>query len=163
MKNIFTTLLLVTLMTSCSKAEVSSVPKDISVHIRQDWILSITESGIVSLRSMLDSDPRSRVHTSSGAINYEELRQDILKQAIISPTDNINREKSVSAIIPGSGDRRSVTESTLIKILSQASRKWEFPGISKRLLELLNRKPILKNIGEQNKALHPTEGAVVPK
>jgi hypothetical protein len=163
MKSIFTKILIVTLITSCSKAEVPNVPKDISIHIRQDWILSVTESGIVSLRSMLDSDPRSRVHTSAGAVNYEELKQDILKQAIIPPAESSNNEKSVSVTIQGEGDKRSITDSTLLKILSQASRKWEFPGLNKRLLEQLNRKPILKNIEEQNKALHPTEGSVVPK
>jgi len=163
MKSIFIKILIVTLIASCSKAEVSSVPKDISIHIRQDWILSVTESGIVSLRSMLDSDPRSRVHTSAGAVNFEEIKQDILKQAIIPPPESSNNEKSISVTIQGEGKKRFITDPILLKILIQASNKWEFPGLNKRLLELLHRKPILKNIEEQNKALHPTEGAVVPK
>ena len=71
--------------------------------------------------------------------------------------------KAVWAHIPGKKEKIAVSEESLFKILALGSNHWEFPGLTARLKELLNRHPILADIQKQNKALHPTDGAVEPE
>jgi hypothetical protein len=144
---------------SLVQAEDAKSTEIITICIRRDWILSVTEKGVVSLASVLDADPRSRVHSKAGVVDFEKLKTVILKQSIVATKEDKNSQESITATVSGSAEKRSVPELEIFTILSRAATKWEFPGMNKRLLESIDRKPLLKDKDMQNKALHPMEGA----
>lgn len=146
---------------SCSSGNDLKKQEYIQIHVRETWLITVSKTGSISINSMIDSSPMSMAHTTDKAISYEVVMESLLKEQI--GDDKEKQVESVWALIPGNEKKRPVTEALLFKILSESSNKWEFPGLNGRLIELLRKKPILKNIEEQSKALHPTEGAVVPK
>jgi len=148
---------------ACSKADKLRQETYIKIYVNNGWRITITDSGIVSFMSMIDAHPLSGAITKTETINYKDMVTAIKAYDATLTIEKNERPRSSWAVIPGETKKIAVSEEILYKILSQASKKWEFPSPSKRFLELLDRKPLLENLKLQNKALRPTGGGVTPK
>lgn len=148
---------------SCSKASETAPAENIQIHVRQEWRIQITPKGRISIHSSGDSNPMANAHTSEKTADFHDVLKLLTDDVKSFPDRGEARKKSVWAQIPGMSEKIAVSEESLFKILAMASKHWEFPGLTSRLAERLEKQPILQDIKKQNKALHPTDGAVVPE
>ncbi len=155
-------ILLIVLLSSILSACASNEAQDIRITVNNEWWITISPAGMLGISSLVDSDPRAGVATKEGVIEYSVIKQKILQGQKFG---DVKPEVSAIASLQDSAIRFLVSEEVLLELLKKAgsANQWQGAGLNKRLLALLKQKPILKNIEEQNKALHPTEGAVVPK
>lgn len=163
MKTIAILILTLLVSPSCSKANEEKKPEDIQIYVRQEWRIQITQKGRIAIRSSGDSNPMTNAHTKEGAVAFNNIVKMLTEDSISLRDGDEARVKSVWAQIPGKNEKIAVSEESLFKILSIASNQWEFPGLTARLKERLNQQPILADIQNQNKALHPRDGAVEPE
>jgi len=155
-------ILLIVLLSPILSACASNEEKDIRITVNNEWWITITPTGMLGISSLVDSNPLAMVSTKEGVINYSVIKQKIIegqKLEVAKP------DVSAIASLQDSETRFLISDEVLLELIKKAgsANQWQGAGLNRRLLALLNRKPILKNIKEQNKALHPTEGAVVPK
>jgi hypothetical protein len=157
----FQILLLILLSPILSACE-TDYSKDIRITVNNEWWVTVSPKGMLGIRSLVDSDPMAGVATKEGVIEYLVIKQKILQGQKLG---DAKPEVSAIASLQDGAIRFLVSEEVLLDLLKKAGsvNQWQGAGLNKRLLALLKQKPILKKIEEQNKALHPTEGAVVPK
>ena len=163
MKTIVILILTLLALPSCSKASETAPSKNIQIHVRQEWRIQITPKGRISIHSSGDSNPMANAHTSEKVTEFHDILKLLTDDVKSFPDGGEARKKSVWAQIPGMSEKIAVSEESLFKILETASKHWEFPGLTTRITERLEKQPILQDIKKQNKALHPTDGAVVPE
>jgi hypothetical protein len=155
-------ILLIVLLSPILNACASNESQDIRITVNNEWWITISPKGMLGLSSLVDSDPRAGVATKEGVIEYLVIKQKILQGQKLG---DAKPEVSAIASLQDGVIRFLVSEEVLLDLLKKAgsANQWQGAGLNKRLLALLKQKPILKKIEEQNKALHPTEGADVPK
>lgn len=101
------------------------------------------------------------VGTKEGVIDYKVLKQKITGGQKF--TDQKPENESIALV--DKKDKFVVSEDIMQELLRTAgnANKWQGAGLNRRLLELLDKRPILKSKEMQSKALQPTEGAVAPE
>jgi len=136
-------------------------PEDIRITTRNDWWLTISPNGTFGISSLVDSNPLSMVGTKEGVIDYKVLKQKITGGQKF--TDQKPENESIALV--DKKDKFVVSEDIMQELLRTAgnANKWQGAGLNRRLLELLDKRPILKSKEMQSKALQPTEGAVAPE
>lgn len=150
-------LLLATIFNSCA----SEPSEDIRITIKNEWWITISPNGVLGLSSLTDSNPMAMVSTGENVVDYKTAKQKIKDGLKFT---NQTPEAVAIALVDGS-DKYLVTDDLLLGILQIAGKanQWQGAGLNSRLLELLDKRPLLKSKEMQNKALHPTDGAVEPE
>lgn len=152
---------LIFIFTTIVSACASDEPKDIRITVKNEWWITISPNGTFGISSLIDSNPMSMVGTDEGVIDYNVVKQKILggEKFSIQETQNV-------AIASIDEEHKFLVKDELLHALLQAAGKanqWRGAGLNDRLIALLERRPLLKDKKKQNKALHPTDGAVEPE
>jgi hypothetical protein len=128
----------------------------VQIYIKNDWLITISENGGISINSMTDAHPSSMAHTRDNVVKHKDIVEALTNGTSTAKRDREKRIKLAWAILPENKKKYPVSENLLFKILSKSSGKWEFPGLTDRFVELLAHKPILEDEEKQINALRST-------
>jgi hypothetical protein len=138
-------------LTTASGAFAQAPSVDIQINVNHAWWMAITPAGTFVLGSSLDAHPMGKAVTKDGVIDYPALKKKIMSGEKFKGE---NPGKLAVATLE-SGERFLVGEDIVLEILQTAGKAnlWEGSGINRKVRELLESDPILKNKEQQNKAL----------
>lgn len=152
---------LTSLVTGCIASDTSN-SSYIQISVRNTWTILISKNGQFCLKSMIDANPLSMACTKEGVIDYEHTKKMLTKGVVASEdtdallTYGFVRQSHEQGHSPT--EKYNVDDTLLFDLLHESCIKnqWQGAGMNNRLLELLDKKPLLEDKEKQNKALQPT-------
>lgn len=147
-------ILILILTSTVFGACASEIPKDIRITVKNEWWITVSETGVFGISSLFSSDPMLMVGTKEGVIDYSKIKRKIIDGQ--EATTQKPEDESIALV--NDKDRFLVSDDLLLEILQVAGKanQWQGAGLNSRLLLVLDKRPILKNKDMQNKALQPT-------